>query len=104
MKIIKQIKTKLEEQDAIITKAVKGNTIVVIKKEFYQSKIHDFIQNNDFTILDKNYTNKYQEDIRNTINTCSTIIPKDKKWNLINLNLFPLTIRGLIKSIKQTHP
>ena len=35
MKIIKQIKAKLEEQDAVITKADKGNTVVVINIEPY---------------------------------------------------------------------
>ena len=55
-KIIQQIKKKLEEHNAIITKADKGNTIVIIQKE-------DFIQNNKFTILDENYTHKYQKDI-----------------------------------------
>ena len=73
-------------------------------KESHQTKIHYFIQNNDFTILDKNYTNKYQEDIRNTINTCSTIIPKGTKWNLINLNPFLLTLKGLIKIHKTDAP
>ena len=47
----------------IYVKVDKGNTIVVIKKESYQTKIHYFIQNDNFTILDKNYTHKYWKDI-----------------------------------------
>ena len=90
MKTIRDIRKKLEENNAIITKADKGNSIVIIENDSYQEKIMQFIKNNESIILDKNYTKKYQKDIRTAINTCRTPIQKATKWKFINLNPSPL--------------
>ena len=104
LKTIRDIKKKLEENNAIITKADKGNSIVIIQNDSYQEKIRQFIQNNEFIVLDKNYTKKYQKEIRTALNTCRTVIQKAAKCKLISLNPSPPTIRGLIKIRKNNTP
>jgi hypothetical protein len=85
-KIINQIKRKLSDTKAIITKTDKGNSTIIIYENDYNSKIQDFIANNNFTQLTHDVTNKLQRNIRTAINECNDIIPKDKKWKYINLN------------------
>jgi hypothetical protein len=94
-KLINQITENLRSNNTIISKADKGNSML-ISRESYQSKIQNFI-NNKFTSTEKDYTNKYLKDIRNTINKCPNLIHRDKKWKLINLNPSSPAIRGLIK-------
>jgi hypothetical protein len=103
-KLIYQIKEKLCTNNAIIVKADKSNSTVITPTESYLDKVQNFIHNNNFTNTTKDYTNKYQKDVRNSINNCSHIIPKDKKCKYINLNPAPPTIRGLIKIHKTETP
>ena len=96
-KLIYQIKEKLSTSNAIIVKADKGNSLVIIPIESYLDKIQNFIHNNNFTNTTKDYINKYQKVVRNPFNNCSHIIQKDNKWKYVNLNPAPPTIGGLIK-------
>jgi hypothetical protein len=52
-RIIKQIKNKLELNEAIVSKADKGNSIIIIYLKDYHSKVQDFINHSNFTILKK---------------------------------------------------
>ncbi|KAL3281417.1 hypothetical protein HHI36_004626 [Cryptolaemus montrouzieri] len=45
-KVSKSIQNKLKEENLIITKADKGNCIVIVKKEVYNQKILEFLNNN----------------------------------------------------------
>jgi hypothetical protein len=57
-KIINQIKSKLSDAKAMITKADKGNSTIIIYGIDYNTKIKDFITNNNFTQLTNDATNK----------------------------------------------
>lgn len=103
-KIINQIITKLEEAKAMITKADKGNSIIIIYTDEYDKKIYSFITDNKFTSTTQDITKKLQRNVRSTINECSTIIPKEKRWKYINLNPSTPIIRGLIKIHKVETP
>jgi hypothetical protein len=52
-RILKQVKNKLELNEAIVSKADKGNSIVILYLKYYHSKVQNFINNNNFTILKK---------------------------------------------------
>ena len=56
--IIKNIRNKLNLNNATITRADKGKTTVIIDKEAYNRKIQQFIQDNSFQHLKKDPTNK----------------------------------------------
>jgi hypothetical protein len=103
-KTINQIKRKLSDAKAIITKADKGNSTIIVYEIDYNTKIQDFIANNKFTQLTHDVTNKLQRNIRAAINECNDIIPRDKKWKYINLNPAAPNIRGLIKIHKLEAP
>jgi len=61
----------------MITKADKGNTLVILYTNDYSKKVNNFISNNNFHQTANGITNRLQRDIRSTINECQIIIPKE---------------------------
>jgi hypothetical protein len=89
---------------ARISKADKGNSTVITYDKDYNDKIQDHIQNNNFTILNKNPTTTFQNKIKATLKNCHTIIHKDNKFKLTNMNPTAPNIRGLPKVHKKDCP
>jgi hypothetical protein len=54
---VKQIKRKLSDANALITRADKGNSIITVYGKDYNDKIHDFIFSNNFIHLTHDLTN-----------------------------------------------
>ena len=69
-RIIHQIKKKLTDENATITKADKGNSIVILYIDDYNRKIDNFISNNSFTLATRDITNKLQSDVKTAIEAC----------------------------------
>ena len=103
-KITDQMKEKLKDNNAIITKADKGNSIVIMSREAYDEKISDFVRNKNFTCTTKDLTTKFQRELRNVINEYSNSLYKDNKWKYVHMNPFPPNIRGLVKIYKEDSP
>jgi ATP-dependent Lon protease len=82
-RILKQIKKKkkLHRHTAIITKADKSNSIVVLYSKDYHNKVQNFIDNNNFTILKKDPTNSFQNKVKTTIKLCHSILPQHSNKN-----------------------
>jgi hypothetical protein len=59
LKLVNQIKDKLRKNKAVITKAGKGNMIVIIYREDYDQKVLNFISDNK-AIEVNNITTKFQ--------------------------------------------
>ena len=57
-KVLKQIKTKLISNNALVTKADKGNTVVLIDKDEYLSKVNEFIVINNTIMIQTDPTNR----------------------------------------------
>jgi hypothetical protein len=85
-------------------RADKGNSIVILPTQQYESKIQDFLQNNNFITTTKYRTNTFQAEIKNTIKQSKTLIPYDSRWKYTNLNPSAPSIKGLIKLHKQGLP
>jgi hypothetical protein len=98
------IKDKLQTNEAIISKADKGNTIVIIYQDDYHERITDCIKDNNLTTVNNEPTKSFQRKIRNIINECQIVIPKYEKWKYVNLNTSAPTIRGLLKIHKIDSP
>ena len=77
--VLKNINNKLRKEDAMITKADKGKTCVIIYNNDYASKVHNFLANNNFQKLPKDTTDKYQKNITSTLKHCNMIINKKNK-------------------------
>jgi hypothetical protein len=61
---IQNIKTKLSANKAIITKAGKGNSLIIMYEGDYDSKIHNFIKDNNFNTSAIDPTKTFQTLIR----------------------------------------
>jgi len=101
---IKTIQAKLQENNAIITRADKGNSLVILPSQQYKSKVHSFLQANRFQTTSTDPTKTYQNLIGKTINDSKTLIPQDSRWRYINLNPSAPTIKGLMKIHKPDQP
>jgi len=101
---MKQIKYKLNKNKAIISKADKGNSTVVLHLDDYNHKVNEFISSNNFTTANADITKTLQKELRNTINECQNVIQKVEKWKLMNLNPTAPTMKGLIKVHKEGIP
>jgi hypothetical protein len=88
----------------MISKADKGNSIIILYTEDYNKKVDTFITNNNFHKTANDITKKLQRDMRNTINNCQTIIPKENRWRNINLNPAAPSFKGQIKIYKLEGP
>jgi hypothetical protein len=64
----------------------------------------DFINNNGFTETDIDRTKLYHRTIRNVVNKCNIVIPKDRKWQTTILNPKPPQIKAFIKLHKINKP
>jgi hypothetical protein len=60
-----QNEVTIEQNQLVITKADKGNTLVIIHKDEYHNKIQEFINNNNFNKLPSDITNKLQKKHQN---------------------------------------
>jgi hypothetical protein len=104
IRTLRSIRTKLKTNKAMIASADKGNSVVILPIQQYESKIQDFIDKNKFQISTTNPTKTFQNQIRRTINHSPNLIPSASKWKFINLNPSAPTIKGLIKLHKPDHP
>jgi hypothetical protein len=77
--IIRNIKEKIEEHNLIITRADKGKTIVIMEQQEYIQHIQEFINENNYTLMQRNPMKQYQKTIMNTINKCNIHINKSNK-------------------------
>ena len=83
---IRTIQSKLRNNNAMITRADKGNSLVILPTQMYESKVHDFLQANQFQTISTDPTKSYQTQIRKTIHNSRTLIPHDSKWKYTNMN------------------
>ena len=103
-KLIRSIQNKLNDNKATITLADKGNSIVILSTQQYETKIQNFILNNNFHTVTTDPTNIFQTQIRQTIKENTSLIPKDCRWKYTNMNPSATSIKGLIKVHKPAQP
>ena len=99
--VVQGLERKIKEGDLIVTKADKGNAVVMMEKSAYVSKVHEVLQqcgakeSEDFS-----FTNHVAE-VRSVINNCEAIIktPRMKKALLVP-NPTPPFFTGCLKCIR----
>ena len=47
-----------------------NNSIIITYQDEYHRKVTNFLSNNNFAIVKKDVTEKFQKDLRNNINEC----------------------------------
>ena len=65
--VMKELNKKLTTQNAIVTQADKGKTILIIDSKEYAEKVQSFLTTNNFNTLTKDPTNKFQKLMNRTI-------------------------------------
>ncbi|XP_050498525.1 uncharacterized protein LOC126886857 [Diabrotica virgifera virgifera] len=65
--LIRQLSFKLKSNNLIITKADKGNCLIIMHHSDYVQKTEEFLRNNNFDILDRNPLNKLITNLKNTL-------------------------------------
>jgi hypothetical protein len=111
-KLIKTIRTKLQQNNAMIARADsamiaradKGNSIVILPTQQYETKIQNFLRSYNFHTATTDPTKNFQPQIRKTIKESRTLIPNDTRWKYINMNPSAPSIKGLIKLHKPDQP
>ena len=104
-RILNQFKEKLNNNNALISKLDKGNSVIIIYRNICNENIMNFTHNNKFANTKGDLTKrKFQKTLRKNINECLHIIRKDEVWKYINLNPSQPIIRGLIKIHKIGYP
>jgi hypothetical protein len=68
-KLIRDNRNKLAKNELIITQADKGKTIVILTIEDYTQKVNNFIQENQFLLLNNDPMQNYQKAIKHSIMT-----------------------------------
>ena len=81
---LKQIKTRPEQNNLTIAKAVKGRTMVIIHKDTLKQNIDTFIQENQIMQLNKDPTESFQKQIQQTIHKCNS--NRQKPTKILNTN------------------
>ena len=71
-KLIKTIRTKLQQNNAMIAHADKGNSIVILPTQQYETKIQNFLRSNNFHTATTDPTKNFQAQIRKTIKESKT--------------------------------
>ena len=102
--IVKAIKEKLRNSNAIVTRADKGNSIVITYRDNYEKKVNDFIHKNGAEESKNSITTKFQKAIRHTLHECKTLINTEDKWKFTCLNPQTPSLQGLMKVHKDGIP
>jgi len=61
----------------MITRADNANTVVILPTHQYETKLQDFIQNNDFHAKTMDPTKTFETQVRTMIKQSPNLIPKD---------------------------
>jgi len=93
LKILNQIKEKLRRNKALLTKADKGNSAVILYLEDYEQKVLEFISKNGADLTDNNVTATFQKDLRHTLKGCKLLSGTKNIGKFVNLNPEAATLR-----------
>lgn len=77
----RRIRNKLKNEGALITKADKGNTMVIMKQDDYRNKTLTFIEDNNIHKLTSDPTQRFHKNTQTLLKSITHIFPKQKiKW------------------------
>jgi hypothetical protein len=95
---------KLVTENAIVVKADKGKTSVIIYSDVYTEQVHNFLTDKGFQTLQKDHTDRFQKLLAKTLQQCNLIINKKQIKHLIQKKTQPPTLKAQIKMHKLGNP
>jgi hypothetical protein len=102
--VVKGLNKKHAAENAIITQADKDKTIVIIYSKEYSEKVHSFLTSNNCNILTKDRTEKFQKQIRKTVQESNQIIDKRQIKYLTQMKAAPPKLKAQLKLHKRVIP
>lgn len=102
--VLKCIKQKLTDNDALLCKADKGHTTVILYRDYYIAKVDSFIENNYVQPLTKDPTNAYQLKSEKLINGSKVLFTDNDIKSLGVINPKAPLLHGLPKVHKENTP
>jgi hypothetical protein len=102
--IVKQINQKITKGNAMVTKADKGKSTVIIYTQDYKDKVHTFLAENNFHPFPIDPTTKDHKAIQKALQCCDSIIDKKHIKYLTQKSPTPLTLNALLKLHKPNIP
>lgn len=101
---LKSIKNKIKTENLVVTKADKGNSIVILNKNEYVEKTMSFLDSNNIQEINKDPTNKFQNQIKQALKGIDLLFTQAEKYKLTVKNPKLPTLRSLPKIHKQSCP
>ena len=98
------IKKKLIDNNSIVTKADKGQTLVILTNEDYKRKINEFFINNNIVEIKSDPTDRFNSNMKSVLNKTKYIITNDEKKYLKMIDPKAPRLRGLPKIHKDDMP
>lgn len=98
----KQLKAKITQENLTVTKADKGNSIVILDKEDYNKKVQDFINTNEISSLKTDPTNTHLTTLKQELNESKALFPYPQRF--LPRNPLPPRLYGLPKIHKPAIP
>jgi hypothetical protein len=80
-------------ENVILIQPDKGKTVIIYSED-YSKKVHTFLMDNNFHIIQKDPTVKYQKLIQTTLQQCSLLIDKKKIKYLTQKKPLPPTLKA----------
>ena len=93
-----------DSNNALITKADKGHTLVIIHNDTYTQKVHKNISDNNIEIINFDPTDSYVKSLNNTINNCTNLFNDRTRRSLKPINARAPKLTGLPKIHKDDIP
>lgn len=102
--VIKSLRKKVSTNNLVITKADKGNTVVIATKTDYHNKITDFLNSADFEILKKDPTVIFNTEVKNIVRSTDSVLKNTHLAYILPMNPLPPRLYGFYKLHKQEEP
>ena len=100
---VKSIKDKVEQHSLCLSKADKGNTVVVMERQHYIREMEKFLEDNNVGTINLTLTS-FGEDIRKCIRESEYIIEPRAKPDLPTMNPAPPVFMVFLRFIKTAFP
>lgn len=101
--LYKSLQDKINHENLVLSKADKGNSIVIMNRNEYEQKVNDIIQGEEFETLNSDPTKKFTQKIKNIIKITTFISPEVLK-HIVPMNPRSPLLYGLPKIHKENIP
>lgn len=103
--VLKRIKDKIRDRDLILSKADKGNCLVILNKHDYINKVESFLSDNNFTVVNVSPFNSFIRKTSNMVKHFSSFFEENNApFNLLLSNPSVPRLYGLPKIHKEGNP